>query len=254
MPVSEKTRRAMQEVGLTDYEIKVYFALLENGAMIASGVSSNAEVPYSKVYEVLGSLEKKGWIETQGGRPTKYYPKAPSTALETMRLRIDSARRRNEEQVLSDLMTIYEKKEVRERPDIWIVRGEFNIIAKVKEVLTHCERELQIATPFVPDELAEMILPLLAGIRGRGGSALMMTTKETPTSLLRRLAELSEVRVREQMFGGGVISDAREVIILLAEESERGLGLAIWSEHSGLARFAKNYFDYLWNEADPFRV
>jgi hypothetical protein len=56
-----------------------------------------------------------------------------------------------------------------------------------------------------------------------------------------------EVRVREQMFGGGIIADGREVILLLGQErEEEAIGLAIWSDHIGLARFAKNYFDYLW--------
>src|SRR2546430_8726406 len=81
MSVSEKTRRALKEFGLTEYEAKVYVSLVESGTQTASEISRTASIPYSKIYEILGNLERKGWVETEQGRPSKYYPKAPSTAL-----------------------------------------------------------------------------------------------------------------------------------------------------------------------------
>ncbi len=53
------------------------------------------------------------------------------------------------------------------------------------------------------------------------------------------------------MFGGGVVSDGKQVVILLgAEKVGRNYEpLAIWAEHSGLASFAKEYFQYLWEDA-----
>ncbi len=64
MSLSEKTKKAMEEVGLGSYEIKVYISLLENGSMPASELSKKSSVPYSKIYEVLNSLEERGWIES----------------------------------------------------------------------------------------------------------------------------------------------------------------------------------------------
>ncbi len=51
------------------------------------------------------------------------------------------------------------------------------------------------------------------------------------------------------MFGGGVISDKKEVLLLLGGENEGEDSLAIWSDHTGLTRFARSYFEYLWSEA-----
>jgi len=90
MSVSEKTRRALKEFGLTEYEAKVYVSLVESGTQAASELSSTASIPYSKIYEILGNLERKGWVETEQGRPSKYYPKAPSTALESSRARLET--------------------------------------------------------------------------------------------------------------------------------------------------------------------
>ena len=65
MSLSDKTKKAMEEVGLGSYEIKVYISLLENGSMAASEISKKSNVPYSKIYEVLNSLEDRGWIESR---------------------------------------------------------------------------------------------------------------------------------------------------------------------------------------------
>jgi hypothetical protein len=55
------------------------------------------------------------------------------------------------------------------------------------------------------------------------------------------------------MFGGGVIGDSRQVMILLGEgrlEKSSYEPIAIWADHTGLASFAKDYFHYLWQDAN----
>ena len=52
MIISDKSRKAMENLGLTGYEIKVYLSILEGGPAIASEISKLSGVPYSKIYEV----------------------------------------------------------------------------------------------------------------------------------------------------------------------------------------------------------
>lgn len=249
-PVSEKTRRALQNLGLTEYEVKAYTALLEHEVRTASQISRHSGIPFSKIYEVLGSLERKGWVEAEHARPSKYFPKPPSIALETTRLRMESELRGNERQVLEELKPLYEMKGARERPEIWIVRGEYNVLSKIYETLVKSQRELLIALPFVSADVVEFMSPRIIELSQRGVSIMVMMTKIVEERVLRKLSGFAEVRVRDQMFGGGVISDEREVVLLLGEEKEGRASLAIWSDHVGLTKFAKNYFEYLWNSPD----
>jgi len=253
MEISEKARNSLREFGLTDYEVRAYVALLEGGPRTASELSKTAEVPFSKVYEVLGSLEKKGWAEAEHGRPTRYYPKPPSDAVEGTKLRMERSLKNNESQILSELQPLYEKKDVHERPDIWIVRGEFNVLGKVREIFNNSTEELLVAVPGLDQTLVEMFTPFLTRLKQVGVKTMIMTTRDQNRSLVKGLGRVAEVRVRRQLFGGGVISDVKEVMILLGSESGEGVGLAIWSDHVGLAKFAKNYFEYLWNEATKIR-
>ncbi len=251
MPVSEKTKKALRDFGLTEYEVKTYVALVESGPLAASELSTAAGVPYSKIYEILGNLERKGWVETEQGRPTKYYPKAPTMALESSRERIESALRNSQGEAVSELQPLYEKKGVQEKPDIWIVRGQNNILDKIRESVERTRRELLVAMPVVPAQVLSLATPLLSMTKDRGVRVSIMLPASTGRETLRAIRGLAEVRVREQMFGGGIISDSNQIILLLGEEPEMGLTLAISSEHLGLVHFGKSYFEYLWENSKP---
>ena len=250
---SEKTKRAMRELGLTNYEAQAYASLLELGPMPAGRISQSAHIPYSKIYEVLGSLESKGWIETERGRPSKYYPKPPSVALDTIRLQLEDTFSRNESQILSELQPIYEKKEVHERPDIWIVRGQYNVLSKIQEMLERSRKEILIAVSEIPVQVAKILFVTLTRLKERGVKISLMTTRDASTDTLKDFLGIGEIRVRDQMFGGGIVSDSKEVMLVLAGQKGESAALAIWADHPGLAKFAKDYFEYLWNDARDFK-
>jgi len=238
----------LQEFGLTDYEIRSYTSLLEIGPATASELSESSSVPYSKIYEVLGSLEKKGWIESEHGRPSKYYPKPPSVAMEITRSHLENSLRTNGALILGELQPLYEKKGVRERPDIWIVRGKFNVLAKLREAVEHVQKEILASVPLLPDSVAELLIPLVRSVAERGVKIRIMTMQGRASEAMSKLATYCEIRSREQMFGGGIIADGKEVILLLGQEEE-AINLAIWSDHIGLAGLAKNYFEFLWQDS-----
>ena len=256
--MTEKTKRVLQDLGLTDYEIKVYLALHDGPGSQASEIGRLSEVPVSKIYEVLSNLERKGWVESQQtSRPAKYYPKSPSTALQAFKMRLERELKANEEYLLRELMPKYERKETQERPEIWIIRGEYNILAKVRESIDRCKKELLAVVPPALNDVIDLVIPTLASIRNSGTNIRIMISKEVSEASLKKIADIADLRLKENMFGGGVICDAREVVLLLgggtqnSPEQNGESALAIWSDHAGLASFAKNYFEFLWTEATP---
>jgi sugar-specific transcriptional regulator TrmB len=150
-----------------------------------------------------------------------------------------------------ELQPLYEKKGVRERPDIWIVRGQNNILDKIRETLGRTRRELFVAMPVSPDPIVAMALPILGLMKGKGVNVSVMVPQTTSRDTIRKLKGLAQVRTREQMFGGGIISDDNQIVILLGEDPQKGLTLAISSDHIGLVKFGKSYFEYLWESSKP---
>ena len=251
--IEERLRRALRNLGLTDYEMRAYISLLKAGKLTASELSEAAGVPYSKIYDVLESLKKKGWIRGEGGRPAKFYARPPKVALDINRMRIESELKRCEEVALAGLLPIYQRAGEKEKHDVWVLRGEASILSKIRDLIFGCESELQIAAPWMNKDLLNLIFPSLALIANRGGRIRIMLSSSCGLNLAKKLEAVAEIRFRDQMFGGGAISDSREAIIILGAEEDQALNMAIWSDHVALARIAKVYFDYLWRDAKPLR-
>ena len=55
MSISDKTKKSLEKIGLTSYEIRAYTTLIKDGESNASEISQNSGVPYSKIYEILGT-------------------------------------------------------------------------------------------------------------------------------------------------------------------------------------------------------
>jgi len=248
MSISEKTKRALREVGLTEYESTAYLFLLNSGFATASKISRSTALPYSKIYDILTSLEKKGWVEVESVRPKRYFPKPPSEALEATQLQIESSLADNVNQILDELKPLYSGRGLQERPDIWILRGEFNIIAKIKEYFNEAKRELMLAAAVLPQPLLEFLSSDMVRLKGLGINVKILVTAQVDSNFLRELGRFGELRVKEQMFGNGIIVDGRKVMLLIGggEDSEY---LAICSDHTGLAELSKEYFEYLWRDA-----
>ncbi|MCW4026053.1 MAG: TrmB family transcriptional regulator [Candidatus Bathyarchaeota archaeon] len=246
-PITEETGRILRQMGLTEYETRIYLAALEIGATTARRLSEHANVPYSKIYEVLNSLEEKGWVQAQTGRPRRYYPKPPVEALEATKIRLENMMRDWEKSISAELQPLYDKMEIREKPEIWILRGEFNTIAKIREMIENVKTDLMIAIPALVEPVVNAVTPAFGKLIDSDVGLQVMLSKNVDRRLLDQISKVAEVKVRERMFGGGLIADGREAILVLGEEKP---SLVIWSDHIGLVKFAKDYFNHLWNTAD----
>jgi sugar-specific transcriptional regulator TrmB len=254
LALSERASAAVEALGLTGSEVKAYVALLKGGTMTASEVSRAARIPYSKVYDALESLHKRGWIEEQKSRPIVYTPKPPDAALEELKARQDTERRENEQVALDELMGIYVGRGEQEKPDIWIMRGTNEILSRVKNLLLNCRTELLVALPPQLLPFTETIEPLLVALKEKGVKTMILTSPELTENSAAGLHRYAEIRTRKTMYGGGLISDSREVVLLLGSGEPGGLPLAIWASHHGLASFAKDYFEFLWSSPGTAQI
>ena len=74
-----KLRRSF---GLNLYEVKLWTALLSRGVSTAGELSDIADVPRSRTYDVLESLERKGFVVVKPEKPIRYLAIAPNEVLE----------------------------------------------------------------------------------------------------------------------------------------------------------------------------
>ena len=252
MSISDKTRKSLDKIGLTSYEIRTFSSLLKAGELTASDLSQKSGVPYSKIYEVLGSLEEKSWVGSDDSRPTKYFAKSPATALDATKQRLDTEFKENQNVVLSELIPLYEKSGTSERPDIWVLSGTVNIASKILEMVESCKNEVLIALPKASEDLVKQALPKLRSLHDKRVEITILTSDSMDKDSLKAISRVAKVKVKKGLFGGGIISDKRYVVILLGPEAGDTSSsdiVAIWADHAGLAGFARVYFEYLLKDA-----
>jgi sugar-specific transcriptional regulator TrmB len=246
MAINENTRLILREMGLNAYEIDAYIVLLESGQMTAMEISQEAHVPYSKMYEVLNSLKEKGWIKSNESRPFKYYPVPPLEAIRFTKLRWEDKYASWESTISETLQPLYEKRELVERPDMLILHGQQAVLTKLEEVLKKASMEIVIAAPEFAKPVIAMANSLLGtGLKKTVNLKLMVAGKKEDWFFLKRYG-VNELRIRDHMFGGGVISDGKEALLFLGEDKP---SLVIWSNHIGLVGFAREYFQFLWDSS-----
>ena len=66
---------------LNIYEVKIWTALLSKGVSSAGELSDISNVPRSRSYDILESLEKKGFVIMKLGKPIKYIAVDPKEVL-----------------------------------------------------------------------------------------------------------------------------------------------------------------------------
>jgi len=130
--------------------------------------------------------------------------------------------------------------------------GAINITTKILEMVDTCRNEVMIAIPEAGEELVKQALPKLRSLHDKGVKITILTSDKIDKESVKAIKRVATVKIKKGLFGGGIISDKKYVVILLGPETT-GEGssdiVAIWADHAGLAGFARQYFEYLLKDS-----
>ncbi|MCL5730122.1 MAG: hypothetical protein M1165_00965 [Candidatus Pacearchaeota archaeon] len=141
--------------GLNIYETKVWLALLSKGVASAGDIAKLSRVPRSRTYDVLETLEKKGFAIEKLGKPIMYMGVKPRGILERLKTnvkkeadeRIDflSNIRETEEFVTLEKMYHSGIEEPVKKEDLPLsLKGRDSIYGYIKEIPEKTSREIII--------------------------------------------------------------------------------------------------------------
>jgi len=141
---------------LNIYETKVWLALLSKCVASAGEIAELSEVPRSRTYDVLESLEKQGFAIMKLGKPVKYIAVKPNIIIE--KLKSNTMKNANEKiKTLLKLKTTKEYSELESLYDTGIqpvkhedisgaIKGKSTIYNHIKEVLENSKKQVIICT------------------------------------------------------------------------------------------------------------
>ena len=141
---------------LNIYETKVWLSLLARGVSSAGEIAEASGVPRSRTYDVLESLEKRGYAIEKIGKPIKYLAVKPSVVIEKIK---NNTMRYAEEkvEVLSNLKDTKEYEELQELHKTGIapmknhelstsIKGRSNLYSQLRDTMESCDTSVYLAT------------------------------------------------------------------------------------------------------------
>jgi sugar-specific transcriptional regulator TrmB len=241
----------LRKIGLTEYEIKIYLAMLRYGIIGAVELAKKSGVPFGKIYDVLYSLELKVFIKVVLGRPKKFSPIRPEIVLKVWFKKkeeeLDSFKKEMEtaEKELSRLVS----KE--KNPIVWMVRGEPNIKPmRIKAIL---EAEKEYYGIISPDVTTGPIPGLDKIVKEKIKKGITFRWIENPTTEIVRekikakIAAGAEIRYGTQINYNLTITDSKSIMIEMNDPNYGRTSLII--ENPNLAKEWENFFNYKWKQS-----
>lgn len=228
-----KVLKKLEALGFTAYEAKAYYALLRRFPANGYEISKLAQIPPSKIYEVLTKLKHRGAVLDSQSDPVLYYPVQPQILF--ARLQADTEK--SIRSVLADLQAI---------PPLdafdltWNLQGTDSINTKMSELIGQARAE--IFASLWPEQLAQLNPAFSAAVnRGVYVVVAIFGAAEVAASQVINLEDCSHnVHQRVGAKLCTVIADDTETVIgKLTADSNNSTG--VWTKTPSLVLVTKEY-------------
>ncbi len=246
------------------YEVKIWAALLSRGVSTAGELSDIANVPRSRSYDVLESLEKKGFVVMKLGKPIKYLAVPPSEVLERVKknMRTDAEERitRLEDlkgtDVLDELTSLHTQGiDLVEPTDLsGSLRGRHNLYNHLELTIRNAEQTVTIMTTSQGlMRKIEGLKPTFEKIKKRGVKIRIAAplTKETQNAV-KDISTVAEVRHTDHKARFCVV-DGKEIVFMVLDDKDvhPTYDIGIWINTPFFASAMDELFSAAWENMKP---
>jgi len=262
MTVSQELLKKLRSAfNLNIYEAKVWTALLSKGVATAGELSDMSNVPRSRSYDVLESLEKKGFIVMKLGRPIKYLAVQPKEIIKRVKKTIQD---KAEEEVKSidklqgtdvDELALLYKNGI-EHIDPTSIAGSFkgrnSLYNHILGLMSDAKSSVVIAT--TDDGLVrkvEYFKSTLRKLKQSKVNILIAAPLQDPRAKeasqeLKEYAKVKSLDINSRF----VVVDGKQAVFMINHDKNihESADIGIWVNSPFFALSLKNMFDVVWNK------
>lgn len=259
-----------EKLGLSEYESKALSALLARHDATGMQIADASEIPITKVYSVLNSLEKRGLVKCTLERPKKYRPIDPESITSVL-----IGKKKEEIELmektagksLKELKGIYEQGEKFEGNEKIIFLPNFEVVwFNVMEMVKNAKKSLDTSCDrWIYQYAWKNDKTMIAGINACNRGVRYRCIVPASISEIFKKFELSKNALlwfSHKNVAIRIIDDSRIYHnIMIGDEKALGMsfkdiktgdivsGIAIYDE--SVTKGALDYFNMLWNSAIP---
>jgi sugar-specific transcriptional regulator TrmB len=264
MIVQKEFLSKLKDFGLNTYESKLWTALLSRGVSTAGELSDIANVPRSRSYDVLESLEKKGFIIMKLGKPIKYVAVQPEEVLERVKKKlIEESDKQTKvlenlkgSEILQELTLLHSQGvELVEPTDLsGALKGRSNLYNHIETMIKSAEKSVDIMT--TTEGLirkAETLKSLFQKAKERKVRVRIAApiTKDAEKAVkdIKHLVEIKNVKDIKARF---CIIDGKQITFMLLDDAEvhPTYDSGVWVNTPFFASALKQMFETEWKQME----
>ena len=254
-----------QYFGLNLYEVRIWTALLSRGVSTAGELSDIGNVPRSRAYDVLESLEKKGFVTMKLGKPIKYLVVEPKEVVERVKKlvnenaaykvkRLDDLRGTD---VLNELDLLHSQGiEFVEPADLsGAIRGRHNLYTHLELMIKGAQKSVVLMTTqkgFL--RKVEALKPELEKLNKKGVKVRIAApiTKES-IAAVQDISKVAEIKHISDINARFCIIDGKELLFMVLDDKEvhPTYDVGVWVNTPFFAGALEGMFDLTWKNLEP---
>ncbi|MEM5806826.1 MAG: helix-turn-helix domain-containing protein [Candidatus Aenigmatarchaeota archaeon] len=269
MLASQQLMDTLKGIGLNLYERKLWVALLAKGVATAGELSTLANVPRSRTYDVLQTLAEKGYVIVQSSKPLKYVAVPPAEALDRVKnkmkldyeARIERIERLKKSPLLAELEEIHKKGlELISPEDIsGALKGKYSVMQQMDSMFKAATNSINIVTtPSGLNELYENHFNMLKNLKQKGiDIKIAARIDDSCAEAVKALSGIAEIRKivdeKTPIFGKFYIVDNQQTMMSLTHpEANDTQHMMFWtkSEHA-TKDILHPVFQMVWQHSIP---
>lgn len=249
---SELMRQIKEYFDLNIYETKVWLALLSKGIASAGEVAEISGVPRSRTYDVLESLEKRGFAIVKIGKPVKYIAVKPTEVIEKLKSntmndateRVKSLSQLKDTQEYAELEQLHNSgmSPIKYTDLTGSIKGRSNILSRMRELLESAEKEVLICTSAVDfDDKSRVLAPAIEKLTNRNIKVKIALSGD-PEHIKRINNKLSIKAKQIDNPTRMCMADKKEILFMVTPENSKD-EVAVWLNSPFFTESLYNIFD-----------
>lgn len=261
MPINPERIRKLQELGLAEYQARVYLALLDLGSATASQIPPISKVPRTRIYVTMAQLHEKGLVNIIPEKPLRYEPIPFSEYLtrRVVELKDDAVKMESNIEQLADEFSVKGDVEPEQRSRFEVIYGRKNLRDKLRETfLAAVENVIFIGTSNSARRHFSMFSSVLEERKGDGvGFRFVFPISSENRDNLKEISKLADVKhsYMNPLIDWAII-DSRDMMIMHPvpddESSFRGEDVTIWTNDVAMVNTRVTMAREVWEQsADP---
>ncbi len=248
--------------GLNLYEVKIWTALLSRGVSTAGELSEIGNVPRSRAYDVLESLEKKGFVVMKLGKPIQYFAVDPMEVVERVKKNIKADAERNVQSlrdlettpVLEELQLLHKKGvDYIEPTDLsGALKGKHNIYAHLETLVKTANKSVTLMTTSKGlCRKAEALKPVLQKLSKKGVKVRIAAPITADCAhALKDLKGLAEVRHADNITSRFCVVDGKDLLFMVMHDKDvhPSYDIGVWVNTPYFASALEGMFNLAWKD------